>query len=308
MADATAGFFDALARRGHEPLLGDAVGSVRFELVRESQIDIWRVALDHGEFPWRATSRTAADCVVRADGVLFDGIAAGEVNAMAAVLRGALAFEGDPELLVRLQRIFPDPPAGTRGRHEERTAMSDEMVKILNGNTFVVSDRRGDIEASPTDPTGLFSFDTRFLSKWVLTVERRASHVAVGRRPAVLRGAVLPRPGIGSVYVDAKLSVIRQRAVGDGFHEELTILNHDDEPVDLTVRIEAASRLRGSVRGQGRARRRRARYAKRVRTAARCSSYRRETLRRVDGDLVVATAARSTRTGLTFAVQHRAAR
>ena len=46
-------------------------------------------------------------------------------------------------------------------------------------------------------------------------------------------------PGTGTVYVDAKLSVIRQRAVGDGFHEELTILNHDDKPVDLTVRIEA---------------------------------------------------------------------
>ena len=48
--------------------------------------------------------------------------------------------------------------------------MSNDLVQILDGNTFVVSDRRGDIEASLTDPTGLFSFDTRFLSKWVLTV------------------------------------------------------------------------------------------------------------------------------------------
>ena len=48
-------------------------------------------------------------------------------------------------------------------------------------------------------------------------------------------------PGTGTVYIDAKLSVIRQRAVGDGFHEELTILNHEDEPVDLDVRIDAAS-------------------------------------------------------------------
>ena len=30
--------------------------------------------------------------------------------------------------------------------------MSDGLVKILDGNTFVVSDERGDIEASPTDP------------------------------------------------------------------------------------------------------------------------------------------------------------
>jgi len=48
-------------------------------------------------------------------------------------------------------------------------------------------------------------------------------------------------PGTGTVYVDAKLSVIRQRAVGGGFQETLTILNHDDVPIDLEVRIEAAS-------------------------------------------------------------------
>ena len=48
-------------------------------------------------------------------------------------------------------------------------------------------------------------------------------------------------PGTGTVYIDAKLSVIRERAVGNGFHEELTILNHENEPVDLEVRIDAAS-------------------------------------------------------------------
>ena len=35
--------------------------------------------------------------------------------------------------------------------------------------------------------------------------------------------------------------MIRRRAVGDGFHEELTILNHDDKPVELEVRLEADS-------------------------------------------------------------------
>src|SRR5204863_3380690 len=52
-----------------------------------------------------------------------------------------------------------------------RFAVTKAMVKALDGNTFVVSDVRGDIEASPTDPTGLFSYDTRFLSRWVLTVD-----------------------------------------------------------------------------------------------------------------------------------------
>ena len=32
-----------------------------------------------------------------------------------------------------------------------------ETVSILEGNTFVVSDRRGDIDASPDEPHGLFN-------------------------------------------------------------------------------------------------------------------------------------------------------
>ena len=117
--------------------------------------------------------------------------------------------------------------------------MSEEMVKILNGNIFVVSDAGGDIEASPSDPTGLFSFDTRFLSKWVLTVngDRLTSLSTDDLQYFEARFFLVP--GVGSVYVNTTLSVIRQRAVGNGFHEELSILNHDDAPVDLIVRIDA---------------------------------------------------------------------
>ena len=115
------------------------------------------------------------------------------------------------------------------------------VVKILNGNTFVVSDERGDVEASLTDPTGLFSFDTRFLSRWILTVDgQRLNPLSVDDLQYFETRFFLV-PGTGTVYIDAKLSVIRQRAISDGFREELTILNHDEEPVDLEVRIEAAS-------------------------------------------------------------------
>jgi glycogen debranching enzyme len=113
-------------------------------------------------------------------------------------------------------------------------------VKILDGNTFVVSDDSGDIEASLTDPTGLFSFDTRFLSKWVLTIDgQRLNPLSVDDLQYFETRFFLV-PGTGTVYIDAKLSVIRQRAVGGGFHEELTVLNHDDKAVDLEIRIEAA--------------------------------------------------------------------
>jgi glycogen debranching enzyme len=117
--------------------------------------------------------------------------------------------------------------------------VSNGLVQILDGNTFVVSDGRGDIEASLTDPTGLFSFDTRFLSRWVLTVNGERLTPLSTDDLQYFETRFFLVPGTGTVYVDSKLSVIRERAVGDGFHEELTILNHDAETVDLVVRVEA---------------------------------------------------------------------
>jgi len=114
--------------------------------------------------------------------------------------------------------------------------MSDGLVKILDGNTFVVSDDRGDIEASLTDPTGLFSFDTRFLSRWVLTVNGERMNALSTDDLQYFEARFFLVPGTGTVYVDAKLSVIRRRSVANGFSEDLTILNHDEKPIDLTVR------------------------------------------------------------------------
>jgi glycogen debranching enzyme len=119
--------------------------------------------------------------------------------------------------------------------------MSDRTISVLEGNNFVVSDLRGDIDASPTETLGLFAWDTRFLSRWLLTVD--------GQRPNVLSTDDLDYfyvqfflvPGTGTVYVDADQSIIRKRAVGNGFHEDLTILNHKDKPVDLKVRIEVGA-------------------------------------------------------------------
>jgi glycogen debranching enzyme len=119
--------------------------------------------------------------------------------------------------------------------------MSGELVQILEGNTFVVSDRNGDIEASMTDPTGLFSFDTRFLSKWVLTFDGERLNALSTDDLQYFETRFFLVPGTGTVYVDADLSVIRERSVGAGFRESIQILNHKLEPVSGTLRIEAAS-------------------------------------------------------------------
>src|SRR5436305_2397341 len=119
--------------------------------------------------------------------------------------------------------------------------MSDDLIKILDGNTFVVSDDRGDIEASATDPTGLFSFDTRFLSTWVLTIDGARLTALSTDDLHYFETRFFLVPAIGTVYVNATMSVIRQRAVGDGFHERLTIMNHSADAVDLRLRIDVVT-------------------------------------------------------------------
>jgi len=114
-------------------------------------------------------------------------------------------------------------------------------ISVLEGNNFVVSDLRGDIDASPTEPLGLFAWDTRFLSRWLLTVDEQRPNVLSTDDLDYFYVQFFLVPGTGTVYVDSDLSIIRKRAVGNGFHEEVTILNHKSQPVELKLRVEAAA-------------------------------------------------------------------
>jgi putative sterol carrier protein len=117
-ADPTADFFAALKSRGHEPLLRKASGTVRFDITDGKRTERWLVELKKGEI---AVSRrhTKADCVVSTDRALFERIASGEANALAALLREEMNVEGDINLLVLFQRLLPGPP---RARKRRRTA------------------------------------------------------------------------------------------------------------------------------------------------------------------------------------------
>jgi glycogen debranching enzyme len=119
--------------------------------------------------------------------------------------------------------------------------MSSESISILDGSTFVVSDRRGDIAAAPDQPQGLFFRDTRFLSRWVLTVNGAPLDVLSTDETAYSVAQFFLFPPTGTIYENPTLSVIRKRMVGDGFHEDVAVLNHSKEAVELELRLEAGS-------------------------------------------------------------------
>jgi putative sterol carrier protein len=105
MPDTTAEFFEQLDQRDYEPLLAKVTGTLRFDLKENGRTARWRVAIKKGDVKVTRTNG-AADCVVRMDRATFESIVKRKINPFAAVLRGTIGVEGDPELMVLFQRIL----------------------------------------------------------------------------------------------------------------------------------------------------------------------------------------------------------
>jgi putative sterol carrier protein len=105
MAQTTAEFFDALAARGHDPLLGKVTGTIRFDVKDNGRTQRWRVSITKGEIDV-SRSTGPADSVVTIDRETLAGVATGKLNPFAATLRGTITVEGDTELMVLFQRAF----------------------------------------------------------------------------------------------------------------------------------------------------------------------------------------------------------
>jgi glycogen debranching enzyme len=119
--------------------------------------------------------------------------------------------------------------------------MKQELLNIVAGNSFVMGDAQGDMEVDPYAPIGLWSFDTRFLSYWVLTVDGERLHALSRDELSCFETRFVLVPGTASHYVDADVSVIRHRSIDDSFNERITVLNHSSKPAEFTVRMEIGS-------------------------------------------------------------------
>jgi glycogen debranching enzyme len=251
-------FLQELASKGSNAWIRGIKGSCRFDIAGSGS---WHLKIDDGKVAV-TKNMDEADLILSGDMSEFDQAARGEETLTIALMQEKLQARGNLALLPIVERLFPAPVRpvssyaappppdhptaetlprpGTKPAQEKPKAPIS-TVSILEGNTFVVSDMRGDIDASPTDTQGLFSWDTRFLSRWQLTVN--------GITPRALSTDDLQYysmqfflvPATGTVYVDSTLSLIRTREVGNGFHEDITVFNHAEAPVDLEIRIEAGS-------------------------------------------------------------------
>ena len=119
--------------------------------------------------------------------------------------------------------------------------MSGDLISVLDGSTFVLSGRTGDIDAGPGQPHGFFYKDTRHLSRWVLTVNGVAPAVLSTDNVEYYFVQFFLAPPTGTIYRDPSLSLVRRRLIGDGFVEDVTLMNHGAEPAPLVLRLEAGA-------------------------------------------------------------------
>jgi len=119
--------------------------------------------------------------------------------------------------------------------------MSDNTVSTLDGSTFLVSNPNGDVDARPDQPEGLFFKDTRHLSKWMLTIDGIALDVLSTDSIEYYYAQHFCIPPTGTIYKNPTLSLVRRRFVGNGFVEELTVLNHGSEVENIELRVDFGS-------------------------------------------------------------------
>ncbi|BBY38550.1 amylo-alpha-1,6-glucosidase [Mycobacterium mantenii] len=128
-------------------------------------------------------------------------------------------------------------PAALNSGEPSRIGAGGDTVTLVEGATFCLSDRHGDIAAGGSH--GLFFRDARVLSRWELRVDGQpAESLSVEFSQAFAVQFILRRtPRAGSA--DSTLLVVRERLVADGLRETITLCNLDREPTVVSLELHA---------------------------------------------------------------------
>ncbi|HVT67440.1 MAG TPA: glycogen debranching N-terminal domain-containing protein [Trebonia sp.] len=129
-------------------------------------------------------------------------------------------------------------------------------VTLVEGTTFCLSGTAGDIR--PGSPDGLYFRDARVISRWELRLDGQQPVPLAVRTTEAFGGRFVlrcpPRPG----RADSTLLVVRERLVGDGMRETVTVRNLGPEVAGLSLALHVDADFADlfAVKGGGPVRRR----------------------------------------------------
>jgi putative sterol carrier protein len=107
MKEPTRRFFASISER-QQPQLGKLTGVVRVDLADGERTEHWYLDIRKGDVTV-SHQGPEPDCTVSTDLATFEAIISGEMNAMAAILRGAVNVQGKFILMTALQQLFAGP-------------------------------------------------------------------------------------------------------------------------------------------------------------------------------------------------------
>jgi glycogen debranching enzyme len=111
-------------------------------------------------------------------------------------------------------------------------------ITILEGSNFCISDQNGDFTFATS---GLYAYDTRFLSHLVLTINgERPLLLSAGKAEYYSAAYFLRNPPAGELPQDT-VSIGRHRFVGEGMQDHLHVQNQSQEKLSFELAVEFAS-------------------------------------------------------------------
>jgi glycogen debranching enzyme len=115
--------------------------------------------------------------------------------------------------------------------------LSERTLSVLDGSTFVVGDRHGDVRVEEGREHGFFCDDTRFISRWVLHVGEAPLELLGLDQSAHFAAQFFLTPRVGPDE-EAPCSIMRRRLIDHVWMEEVTVTNHRHEHSEVRVALE----------------------------------------------------------------------
>lgn len=115
--------------------------------------------------------------------------------------------------------------------------MAERTLSVLDGSTFIVGNRSGDLLADEGREHGFFSDDTRFLSRWRLLVGGATLDLLGIDQAEHFAAQFFTTPAVGPDEA-APCSVMRRRVIDHVWLEEVTVTSHRHEPSIVHVGME----------------------------------------------------------------------
>ena len=114
-------------------------------------------------------------------------------------------------------------------------SVGPNAVTIVEGSSFFISAANGDLDLELAH--GVFYQDTRIVSRWNLLVNNHVVEGLMAVNPEPYRAVFTGRPPQPDGAADRPMVIERDRQVGDGIRETLTLRNYSTSPAPCSIKL-----------------------------------------------------------------------